>query len=72
MTKIGEYENLYDLYDLLNARTATDFVLASLSPEMEHKVKKALVTSPDTSFLLTWMTLIEKICVLSCDRFDMI
>jgi hypothetical protein len=41
MTKISEYEGYYDEYDRLNSRTASDFVLSSLDPEMERKVTEA-------------------------------
>jgi hypothetical protein len=68
--KMGEYEARYDEYDRLNARTASDFVLNSLSPEMERKVTEALVSTPNPSFLLIWMTMIEKIRLLSVARFD--
>jgi hypothetical protein len=70
VTKIAEYEGFYDEYDCLIARTASNFVLSSLSPEMERKVTEALVSTPNPSFLLIWMTMIEKIRTLSVSRFD--
>jgi Reverse transcriptase (RNA-dependent DNA polymerase)/Zinc knuckle len=72
MTKISEYESKYDSYDKLNAQTATYFVLSSLSPKLEGRVSEALISSPDASLLLTWMTFIEKIRILSVGRFQLL
>jgi hypothetical protein len=58
MTQNVQYEGYYDAYDHLNARTASDFILSSLDPEMERKVTEALVSTPSPGFLLIWMTLI--------------
>jgi hypothetical protein len=65
MTKIALYEAKYDSYDRENARSATDFVIDSLSPNLEHRVSEALRTATNPGFLLTWMTLLEKIRILS-------
>jgi hypothetical protein len=35
VTKIAEYEGFYDEYDRLNARTASDFVLSSISVSLD-------------------------------------
>jgi hypothetical protein len=64
MTKIALYEAKYDSYDRENARSATDFVIDSLSPNLEHRVSEALRTATNPGFLLTWMTLLEKIRIL--------
>ena len=68
VSQIPFYTGRYDEYDRLNDRTATDFLLASLDADLERKVTEALVTSPNPSFLLTWMTLVEKMRLLSVSR----
>jgi Zinc knuckle len=72
VTQIPKYAPLYDEYDRLNIRSATRFVLSSLNPELERKVNEALVTTPNPSFLLVWMTLIEKIRILSVGRLNIL
>lgn len=71
-TQVDNYEALFDSYDNLNGRTAIAFVLSSLSPELERKVTEALVSTTNPSFYLVWMTLIEKIRVISVARFDIL
>lgn len=69
MNRTRRYPHVYDSYDALNDRTARDFVIDSLSSELERKVSAALASTPDPSFANVWMTLIEKIRLLSVDRF---
>jgi Zinc knuckle len=69
VSQLEHYVDKYDSYDRLNIRSATDFLLASLSNELERKVTEALMSTPNPSFLQVWMTLVERIRTLSVDRF---
>lgn len=70
VSKIGAYENLYDNYDRLNISNAMAYVEDSLSPDLVRRVSEALASTSNPSFALLWMTLVEKIRLLSVARFD--
>ena len=70
MTKLPDYKNLWDSYDVQNDECATKFLLASFNDELLRKVRDALASTSKPSFILTWMTFVEKIRVISVGRLD--
>lgn len=68
MGLIPTYTRRYDRYDDLNEQGARLYLVQSLDPELERRVTSALATTSSPSFLLTWMTFIEKIRILSVGR----
>ena len=70
LSQLPVYTRLWDSYDQENDECATKFLLASLNDEMLRKVRDALATTMKPSFLLTWMTFVEKIRVISVGRVD--
>ena len=70
ITQIPIYTALWDRYDKENDEAATKFFLASLNDELLRKVRDALATTRKPTFILTWMTFIEKIRVISVGRVD--
>ena len=69
-TKLPVYTALWDSFDRENDECATKFFLASLNDEMLRKVRDALATTTKPTFILTWMTFVEKIRVISVGRVD--
>ena len=70
MTQLPIYTSLWDRFDHENDESATKFFLASLNEELLRKLRDALVNVPKPTFLLTWMTFVEKIRVISVGRVD--
>ena len=70
VSELPYFTPLWDSYDKENDECATKFFLASLSEEMLRKVRDALATTTKPTFLLTWMTFVEKIRVISVGRVD--
>jgi Reverse transcriptase (RNA-dependent DNA polymerase)/GAG-pre-integrase domain/Zinc knuckle len=70
MTQLPKYMKLWDSFDVANDECATKFFLASLNEELLRKVRDTLATVRKPSFILTWMTFVEKIRVISVGRLD--
>ena len=70
LTQLPVYTRLWDSFDKENDECATKFFLASLNDDMLRKVRDALATTNKPTFLLTWMTFVEKIRVISVGRVD--
>jgi hypothetical protein len=70
--KIVDCCNSYDSYDSLNDLAAKNFVLSSLSPDLERRVSKLLVTTKKVTFLHLWMTMVEDVRILSVERFHLL
>jgi hypothetical protein len=59
-------------YDSLNDLAAKNFVLSSLSPDLERRVSELLVTTEKVTFLHLWMTMVEDVRILSVERFHLL
>jgi hypothetical protein len=70
LTQLPKYTNLWDPFDVQNDECATKFLLASFNDELLRKVRDALASTSKPSFILTWMTFVEKIRVISVGRLD--
>ena len=70
LTQLPKYTSLWDDFDRENDECATKFFLASLNDELLRKVRDALATTTKPTFVLTWMTFVEKIRVMSVGRVD--
>ena len=70
MTQLPKYTSMWDTFDEQNDECATKFLLASLNDELLRKVRDALATTRKPTFILTWMTFVDKIRVISVGRLD--
>ena len=70
LTQLPKYMNLWDSFDIQNDECATKFLLASFNEELLRKVRDALASTKKPTFILTWMTFVEKVRVISVGRLD--
>jgi len=67
--KIGkDISNKYDTFDLENSVPATEFLLASLNPELQRRIKR--ISEPGDIFPIVWLRLIDLLVSISLRHHD--